>query len=113
MIFKFFKRDYTQVPNEFLRAQQETAIHIGDFILFYRILPLRIKIEKQHFLNGKSFTLKCEATFGRYTHLTRAKSTRVFIVSTDDLTNQKLVNSKNAASRTGDITYFELSRVNI
>lgn len=88
-----------QVPNEYLRPQQETAVHIGEFMLFYRTLPLRLKIEKQHFhFNGNSFTLKCEATFGRYTHLTRAKSTRVFIDSADDLTNQKLVNSKSAAA---------------
>lgn len=92
----------SQVSVEFLRPQQETAVHIGEFTLFYRTLPLRLKIEKQQFHNGKSFTLKCEATFGRYTHLTRAKSARVFIVSTDDLTNQKLVNSKNAATATGN-----------
>lgn len=73
-------------------------MHNGDFTLYYRTLPLGIKVEKQYFNNRKSFTLKCEATFGRYTHLTRAKSTRVFIVSTDDLTNQKLVNSKNLAA---------------
>lgn len=91
-----------QVPTEYLRPQQETAVHIGEFTLFYRTQPLRLKIEKQQFLNGKSFTMKCEATFGRYTHLTRAKSARVFIVSTDDLTNQKLVNSKNAATATGN-----------
>lgn len=90
------------MPPEFLRPQQETAVHIGEFTLFYRTLPLRLKIEKQYFHNGKWFTLKCEATFGRYTHLTRAKSARVFIVSTDDLTNQKLVNSKNVATATGN-----------
>lgn len=87
---------------EYLRPQQETAVHIGEFTVYYRTLPLRVKIEKQYFHNGKSFTLKCEATFGRHTHLTRAKSARVFIVSTDDLTNQKLVNSKSAAAATGN-----------
>lgn len=88
--------------NEFLRPQQETAVHIGEFILFYRTLPLRLKIEKQYFHNEKSFTLKCESTFGHYTHLTRAKSARVFIMSTDDSTNQKLVNSESAATATGN-----------
>lgn len=87
---------------EYLRPQQETAVHIGEFTVYYRTLPLHVKIEKQYFHNGKSFTLKCEATFGRHTHLTRAKSARVFIVSTDDLTNQKLVNSKSAAAATGN-----------
>lgn len=99
LIFHFHLfHTYAQVPNEFLQPQQETAVHIGEFTLFYRTLPLHLKIEKQHFHNGKSFTLKCEATFGHYTHLTRAKSARIFIVSTDDLTNQKLVNSKNTAT---------------
>lgn len=88
------------MPIENLQPQQETAVHIGEFKLFYRTLPLRLKIGKHYFPNGKSFTLKCEATIGHYTDLTRAKSARVFSVSTDDLTNQKLVNSKNAASGT-------------
>lgn len=102
MLFSNNEKPITQVPPEFLRPQQETAVHIGEFTLFYRTLPLRLKIEKQPFQNAKSFILKCEATFGRYTHLTRAKSARVFIVSTDDLTNQKLVNSKNVATATGN-----------
>lgn len=88
----------SQVPIEYLQPQQETLMHIGDFTLYYRTLPLRFKIEKQHSYDGKSFVLKCEAIFDRYTDLTRAKTVKIFIVSTDDLTNQKLVNSKNAAT---------------
>lgn len=87
-----------QVQNEFVQTLQEAPVHIGDFTLFYRTASLRMKIERHQYHNGKSFTLKCEATFGHFTHLTRAKSARVFIVSTDDLTNQKLVNSKSAAT---------------
>lgn len=87
-----------QVQNEYVQTLQEAPVHIGDFTLFYRTASLRMKIDKHQYHNGKSFTLKCEATFGHFTHLTRAKSARVFIVSTDDLTNQKLVNSKSAAT---------------
>lgn len=93
-----------QVRMEDLGPQQEMAVHIGEFTLYYRTLPLRLQIENHYFQNGKAFTLKCEATFGRYTHLTRAKSARVFIASTDDLTNQKLVNNKITAAATGKQT---------
>lgn len=84
-----------QVLNEYIQTVQEAPVHIGEFTLFHRTLSLRLKIDKQQFPN-KSFYLKCEATFDRHTQLTRAKSHRVFIVSTEDLNNQRLV--KNAAT---------------
>lgn len=41
--------------------------------------------------------MKCVATMERFPSLTREKSIQLYIVSTDDLTNQKLVNWKNSA----------------
>lgn len=79
---------------------------MGEFTLYYRTLPLRFKIEKLNsYYDGKSFMLKCEATFNRYTDLTRAKTVKIFIVSTD-VKSQQLVNSKNAAiSITGELHF--------
>lgn len=80
---------------EYLQPQQDAFMHIGEFQLFYRTLPLRFKIEKHNsYYDGKSFMLKCEATFDRYTDLTRAKTVKIFI--SIDAKTQPLV--KNAAT---------------
>ena len=87
-----------QAPAEFLQPQQETTIQSEEFTLHYRSLEIRFHIDKTRFSTIKNIQMKCIAKIERFPRLTREKSYRLYIASTDDLTNQKLVNWKHSSS---------------
>lgn len=100
MLFSCF---FTQAPIDFLQPQQETTVQTKEFTLHYRTLEIRFQIDKMQFGNIKQLSMRCVATIERFPSLTREKGVRLFIVSTDYLTNQKLTNAKNSA--TGNLLF--------
>lgn len=86
------------MPPENLQPQQETTIQANDFYLRYRSLETRFHLDESRWRSSKQLTLKCIARIDKFPSLTRERTHKIFIVSTDDLTNQKLVNWRNSGN---------------
>lgn len=94
-----------------LQPPQETTIQSDEFRLRYQSMVLQFTIAKRMLLNGKELSIKCLAVIEQFPFLNREKVREIYILSTDDVANQKLVNFKSSGK--DQIFYNTIQIVNI
>lgn len=87
---------YLQATMDYLQSPQETIIQSDDFLLRYQSLVLQFDIAKRMLLPGKRLHIKCVAVLERFPLFNRQKDQEIYLLSTDDVANQMLVNRKNS-----------------
>uniref|UniRef100_A0A182VT45 CD80-like immunoglobulin C2-set domain-containing protein n=1 Tax=Anopheles minimus TaxID=112268 RepID=A0A182VT45_9DIPT len=82
-----------QVPSEFLQPQHETTVENDGFLLRSHTLEVRFYIDEKRLgkLKGK-LVLKCLARIESIPQATRESSQIIYTETTDELSNQKLIN---------------------
>ncbi|XP_035777318.1 uncharacterized protein LOC118458686 isoform X2 [Anopheles albimanus] len=81
------------VPSEYLQPQHETTVENDGFLLRSRTLEIRFYIDEKRLgrLKGK-LMLKCLARIDAIPQATRESVQTIYIPTTDELRNQKLIN---------------------
>lgn len=79
---------------------QETTTNSGGFVLRSRSLEIHYRIDKTRFAKSRGIMkMKCVAMIEQFPQATREKTTKVFIMSGDDLMNQKLINWRSSGKK--------------
>ncbi|XP_058127030.1 uncharacterized protein LOC131290910 [Anopheles ziemanni] len=81
------------VPSDYLQPPHETTVENDGFLLRYRTLEIRFYIDEKRLgkLKGK-LALKCLARIDSIPQATRESTQIIYIPTTDELRNQKLIN---------------------
>lgn len=82
--------------DSYLQLSHETTIQSDEFRLRYQSLVLQFTIVKHMLRHGKELSIKCQAVIEQFPFLNREKVREIYILSTDDVANQKLVNFKSS-----------------
>ncbi|ETN64714.1 hypothetical protein AND_003534 [Anopheles darlingi] len=87
------------VPSEYLQPQHETTVENDGFLLRSRTLEIRFYIDEKRLgrLKGK-LVLKCLARIDAIPQATRESTQIIYIPTTDELRNQKLINWRSAGT---------------
>ncbi|XP_050100194.1 uncharacterized protein LOC126580892 isoform X2 [Anopheles aquasalis] len=87
------------VPSEYLQPQHETTVENDGFLLRSRTLEIRFYIDEKRLgrLKGK-LVLKCLARIDAIPQATRESTQTIYIPTTDELRNQKLINWRSDAT---------------
>lgn len=81
-----------------MQPRHETTIQSDEFRLRYQSLVLQFTIAKNMLVHGKELSIKCLAVIEQFPFLNRKTVREIYILSTDDVANQKLVNWKSSGN---------------
>ncbi|KFB37875.1 AGAP000937-PA-like protein [Anopheles sinensis] len=89
------------VPSDYLQPPHETTVENDGFLLRYRTLEIRFYIDEKRLgkLKGK-LALKCLARIDSIPQATRESTQIIYIPTTDELRNQKLINWRGSDAST-------------
>lgn len=91
--FSFISFLSQKVPSDYLQPQHESTVENDGFQLRQRTLEIRFYIDEKRLgkLKGK-LVLKCLARIDAIPQATRESTQIIYIPTTDELRNQKLIN---------------------